>query len=441
MRAVNKQQNMNVYQIKENLNLAINAAKGIGCKIPGITSSAFIEKKHHLILALIWQLMRLVVTQSIDLQNTPELLKLCAEGEELADLMKLAPEKILVRWVNYHLAKEGLEKRIANLGGDLKDCTAYLHLLHSLDNSCVLQDVLAGEPMERAERVVRSSIDIVRAPELLAAKDLVEGNSKLNMVFLANLFNTKHGLEELNEEEKALVESAANDYDDIEGSRDERAFRLWINSLGIEDVHISDLYDDARDGLLLLKVIHRIDDTVVDWRKVEKNPNNKFKMGINCTEAVNACKKLKLVTTGIGGTDILDKNRKNILALVWQLVRCHYLRIIGSQTEKDLVAWAVALVSEMGISSLKDKALGDGRFLIHLCDKVQPGVVNWEFVTEGATEEDRMNNAKYAISIARKMGAIIFCVWEDIEAVNYKMILVLVCSLYDIHQGGGAQAE
>ena len=35
------------------------------------------------------------------------------------------------------------------------------------------------------------------------------------------------------------------------------------------------------------------------------------------------------------------------------------------------------------------------------------------------------------------MGAIIFGVWEDIEKVNYKMVLVFVCALYDIHKHGG----
>jgi plastin-1 len=338
---------MNIYNIKENLNLGINASKGIGCKLPGITNMAFIERKHHLILSLIWQLMRLVVTQSIDLKETPELLKLCQEGEELADLAKLPPEQILVRWVNHHLAKEGRPERISNIGSDLADCKAYCHLLHSLDKNCNHDDVLEGETLPRAEKIVKNSTEIIGAPELLAGKDLLEGNAKLNVVFLANLFNTKHGLEELNEEEKALVEAAVNDYDDIEGSRDERAFRLWINSLNIEDVHVTDLFNEASDGLLLLKVIHRIDDTVVDWKKVEKNPNNKFKMGINCKEAIEASKKLKVVTTGIGGVDILEKNKRNILAIVWQLVRCHYLKIVGSQTEKDLLAWANGLVGDI----------------------------------------------------------------------------------------------
>ena len=43
-------------------------------------------------------------------------------------------------------------------------------------------------------------------------------------------------------------------------------------------------------------------------------------------------------------------------------------------------------------------------------------------------------NAKYAISIARKLGAIIFLIWEDIPNLNKKMLLIFVCSLYDLKQ-------
>lgn len=59
-------------------------------------------------------------------------------------------------------------------------------------------------------------------------------------------------------------------------------------------------------------------------------------------------------------------------------------------------------------------------------------MINWELVTEGESDEDKMMNAKYAISIARKLGAIIFCVWDDIPNLNKKMILIFVCSLYDL---------
>jgi hypothetical protein len=36
VRALNRKKNLNIYQVKENLNLALNACKGIGLKIPGI---------------------------------------------------------------------------------------------------------------------------------------------------------------------------------------------------------------------------------------------------------------------------------------------------------------------------------------------------------------------------------------------------------------------
>lgn len=122
-----------------------------------------------------------------------------------------------------------------------------------------------------------------------------------------------------------MIEKIGIDNDDVEGSRDERAFRFWINSLNIEDLYINNLYEECRDGIVLLKVIHKLDNTVVDWKKVDKNPNNKFKQSINCGEVINACKKLGLKLPGIGGQDIVDGNRKLVIAVVWQLVRIHYL--------------------------------------------------------------------------------------------------------------------
>lgn len=65
--------------------------------------------------------------------------------------------------------------------------------------------------------------------------------------------------------------------DDIEGSRDERAFRLWINSLNIDDISVNNLYEEAKDGILLLKVIDKLKPGLVDWKKVDMKPNNRFK--------------------------------------------------------------------------------------------------------------------------------------------------------------------
>ena len=110
-------------------------------------------------------------------------------------------------------------------------------------------------------------------PHILEGKDFTLANEDLNRIFVSLLFNTKHGLEELNEDELKKAEMID---DDIEGAADERAFRLWINSLGLDDVYIADLYDDVTDGLVLLKIIDKLKPGTVNWKKVEKKPKNIF---------------------------------------------------------------------------------------------------------------------------------------------------------------------
>ena len=246
----------------------------------------------------------------------------------------------------------------------------------------------------------------------------MKGNEKVNIIFVAELFNTKHGLEDTD----VVVE-------DDEGTREERAFRQWINSLGIEDVFVNNLYQDLKDGFVLCKVIHRINDKVVEWNRLEKNPDIIFKRTINCQVAMDAARKLGVQMLGIGAHDIATGHKQFILAIVWQLVRLHALQLIGSKSEQDLLDW----VSQTEhVTAFNDRKFEDGRLLIRLCELVDPTVVNWSFVKEGGSQEDKELNAKYAISLARKLGAVIFLVWDDIPNLNKKMILIFVCSLYDL---------
>ena len=61
-----------------------------------------------------------------------DLKALLMDGEELSDLDALGPEKLLLRWVNYHLAKAGYSQPITNFGADIKDSKAYLQLLSQI---------------------------------------------------------------------------------------------------------------------------------------------------------------------------------------------------------------------------------------------------------------------------------------------------------------------
>jgi plastin-1 len=110
--------------------------------------------------------------------------------------------------------------------------------------------------------------------------------------------------------------------------------------------------------------------------------------------------------------------------------------LLGSKTEKDLIAWVNEVNPDAPIDSFKSANLANGRNLIKLCGAIEPRVINWDLVTAGDTPEEKELNAKYAISIARKLGAIIFLVWEDIPHLNPKMLMIFVASLWDLKNQG-----
>jgi plastin-1 len=436
-RVLNTKSNKTIFHIKENLNLALASIKGIGCKVIGIDDELIMKHTENIILGLLWQLIKIILVKDINLKHVPELARLVDEDndEELSDLLKLPAEEILVRWVNYHLKNAKSDRKIKRIGKDMSDSIVYATVLHQLDNDCIdLASVKSEEDTNKRAKMVIEASNKFGINPLIGPSDILSGNTKLNTVFTADIFNHKHGLEELTKEE---YEAAAMLDDDIEGSREERSYRMWVNSLGIEDVYVNNLYEEARDGLVFLKVMDRIQPGVVDWKRVEKKTgNNKFKKQINCAEVIECAKRMKCIIPGIESSQILNAKKKSILAIVWQIVKLHYMQLIGNDSEKDLVEWANKMIGkeENQVKSFKDKAIQNAKFLIHLCAALEPRAVNWEIVSDGDSEEDRMNNAKYAISIARKLGATIFCVWDDIVKVNHKMILVFVCALKDVHE-------
>merc|ERR1712147_77659 len=88
----------------------------------------------------------------------------------------------------------------------------------------------------------------------------------------------------------------------------------------------------------------------------------------------------------------------------------------------------------MQIKKFNDPNLRDGIFLVNLCAAVDPSVVDWSNVYTGDIDDEKKGlNSKYAISLARKMGAIIFMVWEDVLEGNTKMMTIFMCSLYELY--------
>jgi plastin-1 len=276
------------------------------------------------------------------------------------------------------LTNAGHPDKITNFTNDLKDSTKYLVLLNQLNKQCDLSTMKEENLNKRAESVLANAKKL-NVESYIKSSDICEGNQKLNVLFTAAIFNECHGLDPLTEEE---YEAAKLLEDDDEGSREERSFRFWMNSLNIQDVYFNNLYEDCKDGNLLLKVIDKVKPGSVNWKSVDNNPNNKFKKCANCNVAVESMKKGGFKAVGIGGMDIHEGNKKLILALIWQLMRSHSLQIIGGKSEEELVAWGNSMTGEK-VTALKDKTLKSSLWFIKIMSAMESRAINWDLVNQG----------------------------------------------------------
>lgn len=102
---------INAFQQTENNNLVITSAKALGLSVVNIGSADIVEGREHLILGLIWQIIRKGLLNKIDIKHHPELYRLLEDDETLEQFLKLPPDQILLRWFNFHLKAANWPRR------------------------------------------------------------------------------------------------------------------------------------------------------------------------------------------------------------------------------------------------------------------------------------------------------------------------------------------
>ncbi|GMM27512.1 fimbrin [Martiniozyma asiatica (nom. inval.)] len=433
---------LNNFKLLENANIVLNSAKAIGCVVVNVHSEDIIDGKEHLILGLIWQIIRRGLLSKIDIKLHPELYRLLEDDETLEQFLRLPPEKILLRWFNYHLKAAGSQRRVNNFSQDIQDGENYTILLNQLaPQQCSLEPLKISDLLTRAEKIL-SNADKIECRKYLTPKALVAGNPKLNLAFVAHLFNTIPGLEPIEENEKPEIEEF-----DAEGEREARVFTLWLNSLDVDPPIVS-LFEDLKDGNILLEAFEKVMPGSVDSRHINKRPVNgnelsRFKALENTNYSVAIGKANKFSLVGIEGSDITDGNKMLTLGLVWQLMRRNInntlstLSLNGKEvSDQDILRWANSMVTKGGksnsVRSFSDANIATGHFLLDILHGIKPGYVDYDLVTPGNTEEERYANARLAISIARKLGALIWLVPEDICEVRARLVLTFVGGLMSL---------
>ncbi|TRY88676.1 hypothetical protein DNTS_020809 [Danionella cerebrum] len=447
------------FTMTENLVLALNSASAIGCTVVNIDAQDMKAGTPHLVLGLLWQIIKIGLFADIEISRNEALIALLDESEELDHLMSMSPEDLLLRWVNYHLKAAGW-KPIRNFGEDIKDSRAYFHLLQQIspkgdgDDEMRVDIDMTGlsekDDELRAELMLRQAARL-DARQFVTPKDVVAGNQKLNMAFVANLFNmfpalnkpVSNGIDyaieertggELNLREQ-LKQRILQDSEEMspealsalsachmalfpsEGSdQSELILESFLESVQepvLQQTNGSKaVRHDLHDALIILQLYERVQ-VPVDWTRVNKPPypvlGSNMKKLENCNYAVTLGKKeAKFSLVGIGGENINEGSPMHTLALVWQLMRRYTLKVLSDigegevVTDQIIISWVNDTLKQgqkdSNITSFKDKSISTSLPVIDLIDTIVPKVIKYEMVkSEATTPEDKLNNAKQVL--------------------------------------------
>jgi len=516
----------------ENLNLVLNAASSLGIAAAsfGLTNIQLLDSLNsdHIepVTRFLWELIRTTLLREVDVKVHPELSRLLNDEFDVTRLARsnsspgrisisgpssskgasLSPEMLLLRWLNYHLKPYGIPPVLAYADDSLQTCDGFYALLDSVSKEATAQSTPVKSPSHAKIASARSfnkvPVEVANNPASLQARaaellkhcqtefhaplyglvtpeHIVAKDPDMCMAVVASIFAVKPGLPPLTVEEEKELEKAGLLTDDVGDDREERAFRMWINSSGIS-THIHNLFMDCRDGIVLLQMIDKIEPGLVNWKKVELKEMNPFKAMGNNNYAITLCKTplLNFSLVGIAGSDIYEAKKKLVLALVWQLMRYHTIKFLKkirqqlptegkvavaparpnmvatSASDDVILQWAngritkalqnpassasdpiptqlVSLIPSR-MTSFKDSSLKNSLYFLTLLWSVEPRVIDWALVKKGDSKEDCLLNAGYTISVARKLGATVFLLPEDVLEVRPKMILTLVASIMSV---------
>uniref|UniRef100_A0AC34FW25 Calponin-homology (CH) domain-containing protein n=1 Tax=Panagrolaimus sp. ES5 TaxID=591445 RepID=A0AC34FW25_9BILA len=202
--AINKN-NLNTYKKLENLNLALESCSKIGCNVVNIDADDISKGKPHLVLGIIWQIIRLGLFRHINNMDETHGISFL-KGEEHDDeeaaavdeVRQLSPEQIVVRWVNYHLTNANIDIKMKNFTSDIADSTIYTHLIKQI---APVEAGVTLAPLDEEGNIKRATAMLNEAAKIdcrafVTPEDVAEGNYKLNLAFIANLFGKYPALPE-----------------------------------------------------------------------------------------------------------------------------------------------------------------------------------------------------------------------------------------------------
>ena len=458
MRAVNKPDPIDPKpltdkEVEENINLVLSSARGLGINLSkGLSSKKDWlnpNKNAAMLTDLINKLHDQKINEMVNPENDSTLLRLAKDNEEKDDVDKIAGSTWLKRWMN-NANGNGLDDEIKDPNDGL------YKTLNKVTNGDFknTDNEFDNNPDKNSKSMVNYGTNKLGIQTEYENNDIGRGNTMVDELFAAEVYNKKSGLKPLTKDELKKFGVYLKKDTGVESS-----FETWINSLLPAQFQIANLYRELSDGVVLCRILDALNPGCIDWKKkVKLKCKNKFEKLNNCNYGLGICKKKfpTISLVGMSGSDFVDSNQKFIHTILWQLMRYHATKKLSELSfggkdvkDEDIIQWANLTIDNYEdkqskkLRSLKDKTLTTCIFYSELLKAIDNNAVDTKYInydvyplknnkTVDKYKTERIDNARYAMTCCRKLGGDLFIMPEDLAAMEQKAVLSMLASIMTI---------
>ncbi|XP_045082277.1 microtubule-actin cross-linking factor 1-like isoform X11 [Coregonus clupeaformis] len=214
-----------------------------------------------------------------------------------------------------------------------------------------------------------------------------------------------------------------------------KTFMKWVNKHLIKvRKHITDLYEDLRDGHNLISLLEVLSGVTLPREKGRM----RFHRLQNVQIALDFLKQRQVKLVNIRNDDITDGNPKLTLGLIWTIILHFQISEIyvsgesGDLTAKEkLLLWSQQATE--GWPGLRctnfSSSWSDGRMFNALLHRFRPDLIDMEVVAQ----QSNLDNLEQAFEIAESLGVTRLLDAEDVDvpSPDEKSVITYVSSIYD----------
>ncbi|TBU07741.1 hypothetical protein CWI39_0277p0020 [Hamiltosporidium magnivora] len=392
---VNFEDKNGIFEATGNIARVLMTAKKIGIITVNIGAEDILNMHKGLVLGLLWQIVRMSLTKTANISKRPELVKLLEQNESLKDIASQQPEDLLIRWVNYHLEKsknadiiknlnlytfnEGKNEnksiqnlaqvfntcftgrkidlqsnnlyisknlqenyfKCKNFSTDIKDSKIYLILMKQIAPDLVSdEDFMCAwsesDDLKRAEKALIIA-EKLECRKFVSARDIIAGDSRLNFLFVATLFNKHIGISNTVENKKDDLSEEIERYKSEMNKLHSKINELATNNDTTEiELKYKEMEENYKNELENRKVQYNksIEDLLSSLKEFTNQVNNHVKSSVGIS---------------------YDKDEEDSKKKLWEIINDLLNEILKLKNEKETLN--NSLDSKKAVDKLIDKKI------------------------------------------------------------------------------------